>query len=94
MQLGQPVSEGGVHLGAQESILPHFAWEADRFVRGGIPAARDGEACLKLSGVYAKQPLSGSWTAGLKFQCVCIGLSCYGIRGCHDGFWVHRRGSD
>lgn len=34
MQLGQPVSEGGVHLGVQESILPHFAWEADRFVRG------------------------------------------------------------
>lgn len=62
---------------------------------GGIfLAVLDREACLKLSGVYAKQPLSGSWTAGLKFQSVCIGLSCYGIRGCHDGFWMHCRGSD
>lgn len=63
--------------------------------RGGVfLAVLDGEACLKLSGVYAKQPLAGSWTAGLKFQSVCIGLSCYGIRGCHDGFWMHCRGSD
>lgn len=31
---GSRFQRGGVHLGAQESILPHFAWEADRFVRG------------------------------------------------------------
>lgn len=54
----------------------------------------DKKVCLKLSEVYAKQPLSGSRTASLKFQSVCIGLSCYGIRDCHNGFCMHCRGSN